>query len=1308
MVHISHFTDNPHNSSIFGSEELSLARHSNHSAVTNPWEDQDVKGSSKAFGLGGSLHQSTAKTKTKNLIAKDKVTIVTPTTSMSHNVTTKLEQFCTEKLLQNKRRLTTLYGRQREIRLLETELNQICSKTTTGTKKINGKDHETNSHHRSLCLIRGLSGEGKTALALSLKDPAKHRGAFFVQGKFDLAQIGEPYSGIKAAMRQLCREISQLPPRKLSDPSKRPTLDDLQEAVAEQLDWEMDLLCQVVPELEVLLKPAAAETTKSPGPLQRLFSVRDCMSQRVISAMSTRKVTHFQSKHSLRRVNSHDSDDKSKAIEKTASLKNPFRSSIASPHPISTESTVTTVTTTTTTSRQRTRKQDRRKQQPGQKTAGTGIQRQLVVDETATVNTSTTTEEAPLRCQKTTDKKAGFRRQKTAEAGLQRRPTVETTTINNYNAKSAGDRLQFAMRKLIRLISGFVPLVLLCDDAQFSDTASLSILKGWITDDTIPSLLMIWTYRSNMVDDNHFVTKTLQEIQSVQDEKKIAIHDFAIGELHQGDVNAMIADLLDIPPEQVKELTAIIHQRTRGNVFFVMQYLLSLTQKGLLKYNMGCCQWNWNLQDIQFGSTATDNVVDLMREKLEQSCTARKLLPLAACIGTTFDAQVLQAVITAADDYPIFLDVLGSVFALEQSDFGGDIDNQLHQLESEGFIEASSATTFSFLHDKVLEGSISLIPEAELDNLKYTMGYILLENQERLEAQGVEQLTFLLVNLINPQLERLPAEKQIALYELNCAAAEEAYVAAAFRRSAVYYKAAISLLPERHWETMYEESLYLYTTAAESEMCLGNYDQMKSYSNVVLALDCPIQDKIHVYRIIMDAHMANAEVQEALKECLSVLGSLKFHLPKTLLGPRTLAAVANIKLHKKKWTPDSLRRLPVSKDPMDEAISKLHDSLIIFSMMTWPEAWPLCIIMACRHVIDRGLTRYSAVPFAWMTMIIQNVFMDFQWAKEHAEVTCSLMDKFQNREIESRISLVLNICTAHWTAPIQLSGKALTIGYKRGMECCDLDSAFWNAHFINESALYSGTNLALVEKDVESYTKNEMDYKMFKHADCLKSVWQLVLNLRGRSSNTTILTGTAHDEEAALNMLETSNDLHHLSHLQKDRLFAAAFFGDFELAANLGLSTIDMICKVLIGQYSTLVSRFILGVACYEMARQRPKRKKEYIGAAKKQRKQIRKWFSMGCPGAHHYVLFLDAENAASKGKLEDAIEFYQRTITLAGRTGYLHDRSLACERLAALYLRMDDVVSAKHRLIEARDLSEEWGAMKRVELLDEKLKSLF
>ncbi|CAB9530260.1 Transcriptional regulator [Seminavis robusta] len=1165
-------------SSIFASEELSLPRHGNFlssSVTSNPWDDQDVQRTQ-------TRNQRPARQ--KSIIDKDRVTIVNPSTAMSHRVNTKLGQFCTEKLLQCKRRLTKLYGRQREIRLLETELNQICNKT--------------NCHHRSLCLIRGLSGEGKTALALSLKDPAERQGAFFVQGKFDLAQIGEPYSGIKAAMRQLCREISQLPRRKLSDQSKKPTLEDLQEAVAEQLDWEMDLLCQVVPELEVLLKPkaGAAETTKSPGPIQKLFL----------------KVSE-------------------------------------------------------TTSQQ---------QRPSGQSFG-----------------SFGSKKTPI--------KAGFRRQKAVHAA------DATTTINNYNAKSAGDRLQFAMRQLIRLITGFVPLVLLCDDAQFSDTASLSILKGWITDDTIPSLLMIWTYRSNMVNDNHFVTKTLQEIQEVKDEKKIAIHEIAIGELHQGDVNAMIADILDMPPEQVKELTDTIHHRTHGNVFFVMQYLLSLAQKGLLNYNMGCCQWNWNLQDIRFGSTATDNVVDLMREKLEQSPTARRLLPLAACIGTTFDAQVLQAVMMAADDHPIFLDVLGSDFVLV-SNFGVDIDNQLHQLESEGFIEASSKTTFSFLHDKVLEGSISLIPEAKLDYLKYTMGYILLENRESLEALGVEQLTFLLVNLINPKMERLPDEKRMEMFELNWAAAEEAYIAAAFRRSAVYYKAAISLLPERHWETMYDESLYLYTSAAESEMCLGNYDQMKAYSNVVLALDCPIQDKIHVYRIIMDAHMAKAEVQEALNESLSVLESLKFHVPKTMLGPRTLSAIANIKLHKKKWKPDSLRRLPVSTDPVDEAISKLHDTLIMFSMIAWPEAWPLCIIMACRHVIDRGLTRYSAVPFAWMTMIIQNVFMDFQWAKEHAEVTCSLMDKFQNPEIESRISMVLNIFTIHWSAPIQQSGKALTIGYKRGMECCDLDSAFWNAQFINESALYSGTNLALIEKDVESYTKNEMDYKMFKHADCLKSVWQLVLNLRGCSSNTTILTGTAHDEEAALKMLDTSNDLHHLSHLQKDRLFAAAFFGDFEMAADLGLSAIDMICKVLTGQYSTLVARFIVGVGCYEMARQRPKRKKEYIRAATKQRKQIRQWFSMGCPGAQHYALFLDAEHAASKEKVEDAIQFYQRTITLAGRTGYLHDRSLACERLATLYLRMDDMASAKARLIEARDLSEEWGAMKRVELLDNKLKSLF
>jgi predicted ATP-dependent serine protease len=154
-------------------------------------------------------------------LGNETVDIIAPRSSLRNSNMAKMGQFCTEKLLQSrKRQAENVYGRQPELDTMFQELDRACQKGG-----------------RSLVLLQGLSGEGKTALALQLKKPAmeKHK-AFFVSGKFDLAQMGEPYSGVKEAMRQLCKEIEALPRRtNLEDSIK--TFEDLQDAISTKLSW---------------------------------------------------------------------------------------------------------------------------------------------------------------------------------------------------------------------------------------------------------------------------------------------------------------------------------------------------------------------------------------------------------------------------------------------------------------------------------------------------------------------------------------------------------------------------------------------------------------------------------------------------------------------------------------------------------------------------------------------------------------------------------------------------------------------------------------------------------------------------------------------------------------------------------------------------------------------------------------------------------------------------------------------------------------------------------------------------------------
>ena len=88
-----------------------------------------------------------------------------------------------------------------------------------------------------------------------------------------------------------------------------------------------------------------------------------------------------------------------------------------------------------------------------------------------------------------------------------------------------------------------------------------------------------------------------------------------------------------------------------------------------------------------------------------------------------------------------------------------------------------------------------------------------------------------------------------------------------------------------------------------------------------------------------------------------------------------------------------------------------------------------------------------------------------------------------------------------------------------------------------------------------------------------------------------------------------------------------------------------------------------------------------------------------------HYECFLDAEHAALKGKKVYAKDQYEEAIKMAARTGHLHHAALFNERFAD-FLKHDlvDKEESSYRLKEAIRWYKEWGAKRKVELLEKEL----
>ncbi|HBB36113.1 MAG TPA: serine/threonine-protein kinase PknK, partial [Cyanobacteria bacterium UBA9273] len=187
------------------------------------------------------------------------------------------------------------------------------------------------------------------------------------------------------------------------------------------------------------------------------------------------------------------------------------------------------------------------------------------------------------------------------------------------------------------------PLVIFLDDLQWADSASLQLMQRLLTAPDSKYLLLIGAYRDNEVSTAHPLMLALQEMAGTS----AAIHHIELAALDLTAINQLIADTLSCELARSLPLAELVSSKTRGNPFFINEFLKYLYQEQLLYFDfttLGQGGWQWHVEEIQ-AAQITDNVVELMVNKIQQlSEPVQEVLKLAACIGSQFDFQTLAIV----------------------------------------------------------------------------------------------------------------------------------------------------------------------------------------------------------------------------------------------------------------------------------------------------------------------------------------------------------------------------------------------------------------------------------------------------------------------------------------------------------------------------------------------------------------------------------------------------------------------------------------------------------------------------------------
>jgi predicted ATPase len=336
------------------------------------------------------------------------------------------------------------------------------------------------------------------------------------------------------------------------------------------------------------------------------------------------------------------------------------------------------------------------------------------------------------------------------------------------------------------------PLLLFLDDLQWADVSTLRLLESLVRAEGERSVLIVGAYRDNEVQPGDPLQLSIQAFERSQAriETSAAGPDARRRRPPAGGRHAARA------AELVASLAELCLEKTRGNPFFLGQFLRSLHEQGDIHYDR-------EQRGVALGPGAhpqrgmTDNVVTLLLGKLVTLPAAtRELLARAAHLGNRFDQRELMAI--GERDAEATAEVLWPAL---QSGLLVPLNEDYKFAQSP---ERLKGARYRFLHDRVQQAAHELVSETERPALRLRCGRLLLAASDESE---LEERLFVILESLNAAATLIddPDERSAAGAQPACRHPRQVLVR--LRRCGRLLGVAERLLPADAWSTRPEQTL---------------------------------------------------------------------------------------------------------------------------------------------------------------------------------------------------------------------------------------------------------------------------------------------------------------------------------------------------------------------------------------------------------------------------------------------------------------------------------------------------------------------
>ena len=851
----------------------------------------------------------------------------------------------------------------------------------------------------------------------------------------------------------------------------------------------------------------------------------------------------------------------------------------------------------------------------------------------------------------------------------------EQPAVPDLPPQDAQRRFQFVFRRFIDVFARPEhPLALFLDDLQWLDAATLDLLEDLLTHQDVRHLMLTGAYRDNEVGSSHPLMRKLDEIR----QSGAVVQEMVLAPLAPNDLGRLIADALRCEPQRVTPLAQLLHDKTAGNPFFVIQFLSALTEEALITFDYGETCWSWDLARIH-AKGYTDNVVDLMIGKLNRlpRGTQRALQQLA-CLGNLADTTTLALVHGTSPEraHEDLWDALRHELIVRFED------------------------SYKFVHDRVQEAAYSLIPEELRAKAHLRTGRRLAAH---IPPEKQEEAIFDIVNQLNRGVVLITApEERDQVAELNLIAGKRAKASTAYASALAYLAAGRALLTEESWDRNYELIFAIEFHAAECELLIANMAAAENRLSMLARRAKTVQDIGAVTRLRITLYTTLDRSDRGVEVCLEYLRQSGACWSPHPTKDEVRSEYARIWAQLGSRSIEHLIDLPLMREPATLAALDVLAEVVTPALFTDQN---LLALVVCRMVnisLEHGNSDGSCFAYAWFGMIAGPHFDNYDAGFQFGRLGYDLVEKRGLHRFKARTYMSFGNLVMPWTRHVETGRDLVRRAFDAANRIGDLTFAAYSCNNLNTNLLATGDPLGDVEREAQNGLDFARKARFGLVIDIISAQLGLIRTLRGSTSKFGSFDDVDFDESrferrlAGQPVLALPECWYWIRKLQA-RFFAEDYAAAIEasLHAKKLLWTSPSFFEIAEYQFYGALSR---AAFCESLT---AGERRPHVEALVAHHRQLEIW-AANCPeNFENRAALVGAEIARLEGRDVDAMRLYEQAIRSARSSGFVHNEAIAYERAAAFYRARGFDQIAEFYLRNARYGYLRWGAEGKVRQLD-------